>query len=47
MKQAIANQRKMDGIIDELRALSQALVFALPINSQKRGLEKNPKSALS
>jgi len=47
MKQAIANQRKMDGIIDELRALSQELVFALPGNSRKSDGEKNPKSALS
>jgi len=37
----------MDAIIDELRALSQELVFALPGNSRKRGRVKNPKSALS
>ena len=45
MKRAIANQRKMDEIIDELRVISQKLVFALPGNSRKRGRVKNPKSA--
>jgi len=45
MKRAIANQRKMDEIIDELRVISQKLVFALPGNSWKRGRVKNPKSA--
>jgi hypothetical protein len=32
MKQAISNQRKMDAIIDEMRALTQKVIFALPRN---------------
>ena len=45
MKQAIANQRKMDGIIDELRALSQELVFALPGKAAGRKIPNLPKLA--
>ena len=47
MKQAISNQRKMDAIIDEMRALTQKLIFALPRKSQKRPRAKHPKPALS
>ena len=44
MKDAIANQRKMDAIIDEMRALSQKLIFALPRKSETRTPAKHPKS---
>jgi hypothetical protein len=47
MKQAISNQRKMDAIIDEMRALTQKLIFALPRKSQKRPPAKHSKPALS
>ena len=47
MKQAISNQRKMDAIIDEMRALTQKAIFALPRKSQKRPPAKHPKPALS
>ena len=47
MKEAIANQRKMDAIIDEMRALSQKLIFALPRKSQSRTPAKHPKPSLS
>ena len=47
MKQAISNQRKMDAIIDEMRALTQKVIFALPRKSQKRPPAKHPKPALS
>jgi hypothetical protein len=40
MKQAIANQRKVDAIIDEMRALSQKIIFALPRTSLARSTEK-------
>lgn len=44
MKQAISNQRKMDAIIDEMRALTQKLILALPRKPQKRTPAKNPKT---
>jgi hypothetical protein len=47
MKEAIANQRKLDGIIDELRAASQKLIFALPRKSPKTQCGKHPKRGLS
>ena len=47
MKEAIANQRKLDGLIDELRAASQKLIFALPGKSPKTRRGKHPKTALS
>ena len=47
MKQAISNQRKMDAIIDEMRALTQKLIFALPQKSQSCTTEKHPKTRLS
>jgi len=47
MKQAISNQRKMDAIIDEMRALTQKLIFALPRKSQSCTTEKQPKTSLS
>ncbi len=47
MKQATANQRKMDATIDEMRALTQELIFALPRKSQSRTPAKHPKPSLS
>jgi len=47
MKQAISNQRKMDAIIDEMRALTQKLIFALPQKSQSCTTAKHPKTRLS
>jgi hypothetical protein len=47
MKQAIANQRKVDAIIDEMRALSQKIIFALPRTSLARSSEKQPNPRLS
>ena len=47
MKQAIANQRRMDAIIDEMRSLSQKIIFALPRKPQSRTPAKRPKPSLS
>ena len=47
MKQAISNQRKTDAIIDEMRALTQKLIFALPRKSQSCTMAKHPKTRLS
>jgi hypothetical protein len=47
MKQAINNQRKMDAIIDEMRAISQKIIFALPQKSQSPTPAKRPKPSLS
>lgn len=47
MKQAIANQRKMDAIIDEMRVLTQKLIFASPRKSQSSTTAKHPKKGLS
>lgn len=47
MKRAISNQRKMDAIIDEMRALTQKLILALPRKTQKRAMAKHPKKVLS
>lgn len=47
MKQAIANQRVMDRIIDEMREISQKLILQAP-DSTPISLRKNPpKTALS
>ena len=47
MKQAIANQRKMDAIIDEMRNLSQKIILALPRKSMIRTTANRPKLPLS
>jgi hypothetical protein len=47
MNQAITNQRRMDAIIDEMRALSQKIIFALPRKPQSRTPAKHPKPSLS
>ena len=38
MKQAAANERKMDAIKDKMRALTQKLIFTLPRKSQSSTL---------
>ena len=47
MKEAIANQRAMDKIIDEMREITQKLILETPeiIPASKSG--KHPKSALT
>jgi hypothetical protein len=47
MKQAITNQRRMDAIIDEMRSLSQKIIFTLPRKPQSRTAAKRPKPSLS
>ena len=47
MKQAISNQRKMDAIIDEMRALTQKLIFAVPRKSKSLTPVKHPKTNIS
>jgi hypothetical protein len=44
MKEAIANQRQLDGIIDELRAALQKMIFALPGKSPKTRCGRHPKT---
>lgn len=47
MKQAIANQRTMDKIIDEMREITQKLIFGEPKTIPPSKPEKHPKSALT
>lgn len=47
MKQAIANHRELDKIIDEMREITQKLILAGPETSQNKDLGKRPKTALS
>jgi hypothetical protein len=47
MKQAITNERRLDAIIDEMRDLSQKIIFALPRKPQIRTPAKRPKPSLS
>jgi hypothetical protein len=47
MKQAISNQRKMDALIEEIRALTQKLILALARKPRKRAIAKHPQTALS
>lgn len=46
MKQAISNQRKMDALIDEMRALTQKLIFAMPCTPRSRTPAKHPQPSL-
>ena len=47
MKEAISNQRKLDAIIDEMRAVSQKIIFAMPRKPQSSTPPKRPKPSLS
>jgi len=47
MKQAINNQSKINIIIDELHAISQKLIFAVPQKCQSSARAKRPKASLS
>jgi hypothetical protein len=47
MKEAISNQRKLDAIIDEMRAVSQKIIFAMPRKPQSSTPAKRPKPSLS
>ncbi|HLB32697.1 MAG TPA: DUF6788 family protein [Chthoniobacterales bacterium] len=47
MKQAIANHRAMDKIIDEMREISQKLILETPENTQVFELENHPKTPLT
>jgi len=47
MKQAIANHRELDKIIDEMREITQKLILQTPENDPVPRPEKRPKPALS
>lgn len=47
MKQAIANQRALDGIIDEMREITQKLILAAPETAPVPTPRKRPKGTLS
>ncbi len=47
MKQAIANHRGMDKIIDEMREITQKLILETPEKTQNLKLENHPKTALT
>lgn len=47
MKEAIANQRAMDQIIDEMRLITQKLILESPENTPIPRDGHRPKSALS
>ena len=47
MKQAIANQRTLDQIIDEMREITQKLIMLSPETLPSRTLKNRPKSRLS
>jgi hypothetical protein len=47
MKQAIANHRALDAIIDEMREITQKLILQSPEITQTPIPEKHPKQALT
>ncbi len=47
MKQAIANHRAMDKIIDEMREITQKLILESPEKNQDLKPENHPKTALT
>lgn len=47
MKEAIINQRAMDGIIDEMREITQKLILESPEDHQIPDHKSHPKTALS
>ncbi len=47
MKQAIANHRALDKIIDEMREITQKLILETPENTQTLASKKHPKTALT
>ena len=47
MRQAIANQRQLDEIIDELREITQKIILATPESAPAAARPKRPKRPLS
>lgn len=47
MKLAIANYRKLEAIIDEMREITQTLILNTPENPSETGDRKHPKRVLS
>lgn len=47
MKQAIANQRALDKIIDEMREITQKLILQTPENAPNSRRGNHPKAGLS
>lgn len=47
MKRAIANQRTLDHIIDEMRGITQKLIMLSPETLPSRTLKNRPKPRLS
>ena len=47
MKQAIINQRAMDGMIDEMREITQKLILKSPEGTPILDHKTHPKPALS
>ena len=47
MKEAIANHRALDKIIDEMREITQKLILESPENTQGLKPKNHPKTALT
>lgn len=47
MKQAIANHRALDKIVEEMREITQILILNTPETSQPPHRAKRPKTALT
>jgi hypothetical protein len=47
MKRAIANQRALDKIIDEMREITQKLILEIPETTPIPSCRNHPKTALS